>query len=112
MTRRSKVRKVLESTADIPRLEKTTGKDGKARTTTPKKPAPPPSAAPAPEPASAPDDDFPEMPAFLLRGKLAEPKPNDTSTKIDLDRLRSEAEELQQIIQNAISNERLLLSRG
>ena len=101
----AKVRKVLEATADIPQLKKTTGKDGKARTTTPKKPAPPPPAAPAPEPASAPEDDFPEMPAFLLRGKLAEPKPDDPRTNIDLDRLRSEAEELQKIVQNAISSE-------
>ena len=100
----AKVRKVLKSTADIPQLAKTTGKDGKARTTTAKKP-PPLAAAPAPEPASAPEDDFPEMPAFLLRGKLAEPKPYDPRTNIDLDRLRSEAEELQKIVQNAISSE-------
>ena len=45
------------------------------------------------------------MPAFLLRGKLAEPKTDDPRTKIDLDRLRSEAEELQKIVQNAISSE-------
>ena len=45
------------------------------------------------------------MPAFLLRGKLAEPKPYDPRTNIDLDRLRSEAEELQKIVQNAISSE-------
>ena len=74
----AKVRKVLEATADIPQLKKTTGKDGKARTTAPKKPAPPPSAAPLPEPTSAPEDDFPEMPAFLLRGKLANYMPTKT----------------------------------
>jgi ParB-like nuclease domain len=101
----AKVRKVLEATADIPQLKKTTGKDGKARTTAPKKPAPPPSAAPLPEPTSAPEDDFPEMPAFLLRGKLAEPKPYDPRTNFDLDRLRIEAEELQKIVQNVISSE-------
>jgi ParB-like chromosome segregation protein Spo0J len=101
----AKVRKVLEATADIPRLAKTTGKDGKARTTTPQKPAPPPPTAPAPEPASAPEDDFPEMPAFLARGKLAEPQPDEPGTKIDLDRLRNEAEELQKIVRDATSSE-------
>jgi len=75
------VRRELEATDQIGQLKKRTGKDGKARTTTPRKQAPPPRNAPAPEPASAPEDDFPEMPAFLLRGKLGEPNPDEPEVK-------------------------------
>lgn len=64
------VRRELEATAEIPQLNKTTGKDGKARTTTPaRKPAVRHSSRKAAK-APSPDDDRMTVAKLLLDGPM------------------------------------------
>jgi len=68
-------RRQMESTGEIPQLQKTTGKDGKTRTTTPKPPDKPPSppAAPATIPSKVveqPDGSVDVLPDLESTGAL------------------------------------------